>query len=393
MTVPDNVRAALARLDAAEHLGAVVARDDVAALAVAKRLDSSPSKGALHGRPVTIKDWIDVAGMPCEGESPEPTGRLPARDATAVARLRAAGAIVVAKTQPRSHHPQHGRCHNPIDPTRSPGGSSSGEAALIGAGASTLGLGSDSGGSIRLPAAWCGVFGFKPSYGLVPATGHHPKVGMRHDGRTVIGPLARRVDDLSTVIGLIAGPDGIDPDCVPVTLGDPGVVVGEKLRVAVVDEIGVWKPAASTSAAVVRAVGALVDRGAVVTPDGTLPSNLDEAYDITVRYWRRRLLSGSDVDDQLRDWDRFYVRMTRASAGFDLVVGPVVRDVAPIDRPIAGDDFVFTAPWSLTGWPAVSVPVGHDATTGQPLAVQVAAPRWQDHLVLAVARWLETDLR
>lgn len=369
-----------------------MARDDAAALATARELDASArSPGALHGRPITIKDWIDVAGLPCEGEASESSGRRPTRDATAVARLRAAGAIVIAKTQPNARHPQHGRCHHPRDPGRSPGGSSSGEAALIGAGASTLGLGSDSGGSIRLPAAWCGVFGFKPSYGLVPATGHYPRVWGRHDGRSVIGPLARRFQDLITVIKLIAGPDGVDPDCVAVPVGDPDTVASTGLRVAVVDETGTWKAAASTAAAVSRAVDALDARGAVITADA-LPTHLDEAYDITDRYWRRRSQTGAEVDDQLRDWDRFSGRLTRAAAAFDLVVGPVVRDVAPVDRPLVGEDFGFTVAWSLTGWPAVSVPAGIDRATGLPLAVQVAAPRWHDHVSLAAAGWLADDL-
>ncbi len=171
MSAIEAVRAALARLDQVAALGAVVARDDLAAIAAAERLDAAPGGGRLSGVALTVKDWIDVAGLPCEGESPEPTGRTPTDDATAVARLRAAGAIVVAKTQPGSCHPLHGRCRHPFDADRTPGGSSSGEAALLAVGASTLGLGSDSGGSIRLPAAWCGIAGLKPSFGLVPDTG------------------------------------------------------------------------------------------------------------------------------------------------------------------------------------------------------------------------------
>ncbi|NMD23606.1 MAG: hypothetical protein GYA65_05435, partial [Actinobacteria bacterium] len=85
---------------------------------------------------------------------------------------------------------------------------------------------------------------------------------------------------------------------------------------------------------------------------------------------------------------RFSGRFTRAAAGFDIIVGPVVADVAPVPRPLEGDDYVFTLPWSLTGWPAVSVPAGTDPATGLPLAVQVAAPRWHDHVVLAAASWL-----
>src|SRR5688572_3589617 len=167
VSASEQVRAALARLDAVSWLGAVVARDDGAALTAAAEVDRRVERGPMHGLAVTVKDWIDVVGLPCEGESPERTGRLPADDATVVARLRAAGAVIVAKTQPGAHHPVHGQCHHPMDRARSPGGSSSGEAALLGAGATTVGLGSDSGGSIRLPAAWCGVAGMKPSFGLV----------------------------------------------------------------------------------------------------------------------------------------------------------------------------------------------------------------------------------
>lgn len=357
-------------------------------------MDAAPVSGQMPfaGRTVTVKDWIDVAGLPCEGESPQRTGRIPARDASVVARLRAAGAIVVAKTQPGDNHPLHGRCVHPLDPGRTPGGSSSGEAALIGRGASTLGLGSDSGGSIRLPAAWCGVVGLKPSAGLVPTTGHFPRVGERADGRTVIGPLASTVDDAAAALWVIAGPDGVDAGCVPVPVGSGREVRLAGLRVAVVVGSGAWTPAASTQAAVDRALSHLRDAGTLMV-DHALPEHLDESLDITLRYWRRAAhdatLTGVDVDVQLRDWDRFASRMTRAAADFDVVVGPVVRDVAPIARRLTGEDFVFTLPWSLTGWPAISLPAGVDSDTGLPLAVQIAAPQWHDDVVVAVARWLE----
>ena len=397
MDATEGVRQALARLDEVGHLGAVVDRDDDASLAAAAALEQTGRTGqtgqaaAWMGRAVTVKDWIDVTGLVCEGENAERTGRRPERDATVVARLRGAGAIVIAKTQPGADHPIHGRCAHPLDEQRSPGGSSSGEAALIGAGASSLGLGSDSGGSIRLPAAWCGVFGFKPSNGLVPTTGHFPRVGGRHDGRTVIGPLARSSADLFETIRLIAGPDGVDPDCIPVPVGDPASVSFDGLRVAVVDGGAAWRPAPSTADAVQRAAAALEAIGAAVL-DAPAPVDLDESLDITSRYWNRWSLSGSDADRQLRDWDRFSGRCTRGSSAFDVVLGPTVADVAPLVRPVTGTDYVFTLPWSLTGWPAVSIPAGTDEETGMPLAVQVAAPRWNDHVVLAVASLLERQL-
>ena len=135
------------------------------------------------------------------------------------------------------------------------------------------------------------------------------------------------------------------------------------------------------------AIATLTRLGASV--QGPLGPLLDESLDITHRYWDRAPLTGAECERQLRDWDRFSVRLTRASMEFDVVIGPVVMDVAPLHRTLTGEDFVFTLPWSLTGWPAVSVPAGVDDATGLPVAVQVAAPRWHDHVALAVAEWIE----
>ena len=124
-----------------------------------------------------MKDWIDVAGFPCAGADPPQWDRRPDADATVVARLRAAGAVVGAKTSPwNSVTPTATTVQHPLDPGRWPGGSSSGDAVVTAAGAVRLGVGSDSGGSVRVPAAWCGVFGLKPTTGLLPGTGHFPRV-------------------------------------------------------------------------------------------------------------------------------------------------------------------------------------------------------------------------
>lgn len=388
MSAVSSIRDALRRLDAAEHLGAAVARDDYAALRTAEALDAEPAPRPLRGVALTVKDWIDAAGLPCEGGASRRTGRVPARDATAVARLRTAGAVLVAKTQPGPVHAVHGTCLHPLDAARSPGGSSTGEAVLLAAGVSRLGLGSDSGGSIRLPAAWCGVAGLKPSFGLVPDTGHVPVIGGHRDGRTVIGPLAARVADLWPALRVIAGPDGEDWACAPVPLGAPESVRPKGLRVAVVRGEGPWHPAASTLAAIERAAAALGARGAVVLDDA-VPRHLEESLAITQEHWTRASLAGTAVERHLRAWDRFNRRLTRASASFDVVIGPAVADVAPLRRDLTGEDYVFTLAWSLTGWPSVSVPAGRDPATGLPLAVQVAAPRWRDHVALAVASWIE----
>jgi Asp-tRNA(Asn)/Glu-tRNA(Gln) amidotransferase A subunit family amidase len=108
-----------------------------------------------------------------------------------------------------------------------------------------------------------------------------------------------------------------------------------------------------------------------------------------MRYWGRSSLTGSEADQQLRDWDRFVRRVSLATSAVDLVVGPVVADVAPEKRPMKGEDYVFALPWSLTGWPAVSVPAGADPATGLPFAVQIAGKRWNDLHVLRAPQWVQ----
>ena len=208
--------------------------------------------GPLRGVPFTVKDWIETEGLICAAGFAERSQFVPKRDATVVARMRAAGAILLGKTNVNDGTPVYSRPNNPYDLARSPGGSSSGEAVIIAAGGSPLGLGSDSGGSIRLPAAWCGVAGLRPTSGLVPNTGHFPRIGSMHDPRTTIGPIARRVEDLTLALRIIAGADGRDPGVVPMALGDPSSVDVGSLRVA-------WytgMPGAESSPAVVSAVHA-----------------------------------------------------------------------------------------------------------------------------------------
>ena len=224
LSVEEVVVARLARLhDLDDVTAAIAAFEDHRALADARALDRTRAEGRplgpLHGLPVTVKDWIDVEGFPCAGEGGRAIGRRPSVDATVVARLRAAGAVVVAKTRSWDDGAPGGAVLHPLDASRTPGGSSSGEAVAVAAGASLLGIGSDSGGSIRLPAAWCGVLGFKPTAGRVPTTGHFPRVGALSDGRTQIGPLAPDLDTIERVLPMIAGPDGHDAGVAPVPLG------------------------------------------------------------------------------------------------------------------------------------------------------------------------------
>src|SRR5215470_15215847 len=204
-------------------LGAVVTLDADRARREAAEADRRLARGAeagpLHGLPVTVKDCLETAGLRTTCGAPELAGYVPERDAEAVGRLRSAGAIVMSKTNLpawasdcQSYNELFGTTNNPWDATRTPGGSSGGAAAAVAAGLSALELGSDLGGSLRIPAAWCGVYTLKPSYGIVPVQGHIPPPpgtpGEVDIG--VVGPLARSAADLDLCLTVLAGPDPVD---------------------------------------------------------------------------------------------------------------------------------------------------------------------------------------
>lgn len=369
--------------------------DDDRALADAARVDAAGDRipsGPLRGLPITVKDWIDVEGFPCAGGSPHHVDRRPEEDATVVARLRASGAVVCAKTSPwNSVTPTETTVRHPDDPERWPGGSSSGDAIVTAAGAVALGVGSDSGGSVRLPAAWCGVFGVKPTTGLLPATGHFPRVGAWSDGRTTIGFLSPDLALVETALRTTAGPDGLDAGAPPVPLpARPESLAGLRLGVLPADPD--WPTSPAMADAVTDAAGRLAAAG--MTHVEWSWSWLGESLDVTARYWGRTRLTGAEVSQQLWDWDRF--RRRYLATGVDILVSPTVADVAPLrsnverraradGMPVHTDDFVFTLPASLTGSPAISVPAGHDPATGLPLAVQLVGRPWTDPVVLAAA--------
>jgi amidase len=248
----------------------------------------------------------------------------------------------------------------------------------VAAGASPLALGSDSGGSIRLPAAWCGVPGLKPTFGRVPLTGHFPRCGALEDGRTVIGPLATTVADLAAALAIIAGPDGLDGGMPPVPLGSPDEVSVRGLRVA---RMGGGETAG--------ALAALAAAGASVV-DEPMADVREESLDITRRYWRRASLTGEECVHLLWDWDRFRRRLLIATAEVDVVVTPAADGPAPDWRESEEGDYLWTLPWSLTGAPVVSMPSG--MVEGLPVAVQVVGRPWRDHVALAAARCVEAAM-
>lgn len=243
-------------------LNAVVAMDLEAAREAAKRADSArpgpEGLPPLHGVPMTIKDAFEVRGLPSTGGVPQLKDHVPGEDAVAVSRLRQAGAVIVGKTNVpaysgdwQSFNDVYGRTNNPWDVKRTPGGSSGGTAAAIAAGLIAGDIGSDIGGSIRLPAHFCGLFGHKPSYGIVPARGHIPPAPRAYSQAdlSVCGPLGRSVSDLHLLMAMMSGAPG-DPEHPRPSLHRPRVRSPRDLRVAVwLDE-----PDASTDEKVAEAV-------------------------------------------------------------------------------------------------------------------------------------------
>jgi len=356
--------------------------------------------GALHGVPFTVKDWIETADLVCDAGYPEHRDHRPARDATVVARMRAAGAILIGKTNVREGAPLHPRPNNPADPARTPGSSSSGEAAIIAAGGSPMGLASDSGGSIRWPAHCCGVAGFKPSAGRVPNTGHFPRLGHLSDPRTVIGPMARSAADLETLLRVISGEDFVDPAVAPVPLGRVDEVDLSALRVGWFALARGAEVTTATVETVEGAARALADRGCAMRRID--PAWLEESLAITRTYWARRTsaslnewspvgeptLDEAAIERSVFEWERFSRRMSATMREVDVLLTPVARRPAPAHGAWDETEYLFTLPYSLTGQPAAVIPFGV-SEEGLPIGVQLAARRWRDDQALAAAVSLE----
>src|SRR5712692_8204951 len=275
------------------RLNAVVFATGESALKQARAADRKSSKrnpvlGPLHGVPFTAKDIFDTEGLPTTAGLRMLRSNIPDRDATVVARMRAAGAILIGKTLcppggvgGDSWNSLHGGTRNPYDISRSPGASSSGEAAIIAAGGSPLGLGSDSGGSLRMPANYCGIATLKPTAGLVPSTGAYGLVGGLSDPRSQVGPMARFVADLELALPVLAGPDGFDSAVVPVPLPKRTPRL-QGLKVAWYADDGLFKPTQAISATVRSASRALADAGCSVVEERSARSRRGAPRDARV---------------------------------------------------------------------------------------------------------------
>jgi amidase len=402
LTSEDVVRAFLERIeDVNPRIRAVVQLTGDRALHEALEADLALARdeptGPLHGVPFTAKDVFDTAGVQTVVGLTERVGCVPDQDAAVVSRMRAAGGILVGKTNVppggsggATDNPVHGRTNNPYDLRRSPAGSSGGEAAIQAAGGSAVGLGSDSGGSIRVPAHACGVAGLKPTMGRVPSTGAFDHAGGMTDARTQIGLLSRFVEDLALAFPLIAGPDGHDAGVIPMPHGDPSEVSLEGLRVAWYPDDGDAPTTPATANAVRDAAEALSAAGSITTeacPDGIGP----EVWDITTRWWGWDDLPGGETSRLLSDWDRFRSRMLAFMGRFDLIVTPAAAGPAHLPADYSRRIFHYTLPFSLTGQPCVVVRAG-TSPEGLPIGVQIVARGWREDVALAAAMAIERRL-
>src|SRR5271170_6697744 len=284
------VEAHLARIQKLNpKLNAFVQVDPEGALRQARAADEAlvrkENPGPLHGVPVSIKSSIEVKGLRAESGTRLRAGFVATRDAPLVSRLRDAGAVILGNTNTpellmawETDNLLYGRTNNPWDLTRTPGGSSGGEAAAIAAGCSAGGVGSDGGGSIRVPAHFSGICGLKPTPGRIPATGHFPASAGPLALLGVVGPMARTVADLKVLFEVMQGPDDGDPSAAPVPVHWPGREELKTLRIGYFEDDGRTPVTPETREAVRTAVEALRRAGFDVRP--FRPEGLEQAREL-----------------------------------------------------------------------------------------------------------------
>lgn len=458
-TVRETVEEHISKIERINpHLNAVVEKSYDQALANADLKDSALTKMTaeekknlppLFGVPFTCKEMISNSGMKSTMGSFHRQDRVLPHDASVVRRMKDAGAILLATTNVpeigfwfECDNVVYGPTKNPYDSHRTSGGSSGGEGAIVGSGASPFGIGSDLGGSIRLPAAFCGIFGHKPSDRVVPLTGHFPLyhdnaheiVGKRYPF-TVVGPMARSAMDLYQLFELMAGPDDIDQNIKTDFVLKPLIETANNLKIYFIPSPVIHSTSeteADVAQTVVYGSRYLAELGAskkeldsrlflraaefwaarTWTIEGKLYSDMladenpisypKEIFRLLVgrrRYTLPSLLTGmvdryatdrSHLDENLRDLAALKNKLTKLLGHNGVLLMPTHPRKAPehnstILRPF---DFSYTGIINALGFPSTAVPMGL-SKEGLPLSIQVVAAEDQDHLCLSVARMLE----
>ena len=434
------VEAYLQRIEAVNpQLNAVVQLTANTAREQARTADAALArgeiKGPLHGVPFTLKDNIEAAGVICTGGTQGRANYVPEKDATVVARMRAAGAILLGKTNLpefcqayESDNVIYGRTNNPYDLSRTSGGSSGGEVAIIAAGGSPLGIGSDGGGSIRWPAHCCGIAGIKPTTGRMARTGYLPPPGGALSSFWQGGPLARYIEDLTLTLKIISGVDWHDPAVVPIPLGDPAEVDLKRLRVAYHTDNDIVSPTPETVEAVKTTAKVLAEAGITVVEDR--PPDIEQTHEIYYgllcadggagmqhllqtsgtteahsflqqlqAVQRKNKLTIAEFGALLFRLDMFRSTMLAFMEQYDVILCPVSSHPAvPHGATFEGQEypaytpiFSYTMTYNLTGWPGAVVRAG-TSPEGLPIGVQIVARPWCEDVALAVAQQIETVL-
>jgi Asp-tRNA(Asn)/Glu-tRNA(Gln) amidotransferase A subunit family amidase len=373
--------------------------------------------GPLHGVPVGIKDIIDTADMPTENGSALHAGRTPSRDATVVAMLRAAGAVIMGKTVTTEFaNRAPGKTRNPHNSAHTPGGSSSGSAAAVAASMVPLALGSQTGGSTVRPASFCGVYGFKPTHGLIPRHGMFRLSGTLDH----VGLFARTIEDVALLLEQLAGYDERDPDSRPrpripyrdLAAEEPPLPpMFASVKTARWDQVR-----ADAKEAFAELAAHLGDR----VEEVDLSDAADEALE-----WHRVIMDAEMAVNLEREWEQGRARLSESlrvrlergrqvpaldylrarsripelnesfgelfSQRYDAILTPAAVGTAPEGLGSTGDP-AFCMLWTLCGMPAMSVPLMQGAN-GLPLGVQLVGPRQGDARLLRTARWLVARIR
>jgi amidase len=454
----DRFIARVERLDPA--VNAMPVRDferaRAAARAADQRLAQGHIDGPLHGLPMTVKESFNVAGLPTTYGFEAFRDNLATEDALTVQRLKAAGAVVFGKTNVpvsladwQSFNPVYGTTNNPWDLGRTPGGSSGGSAAALAAGLTALELGSDIGASIRNPAHYCGVWGHKPTWGLVPLKGHEltPQVDADHFDIAVAGPLARSAHDLALAMDVLCGAPSVSTPLgrLPVAWRDPGTPP-RRCRVAVLFDDAEAEVDISVQQGLRDLVDFLRAEGVAVTEDAR-PVDSAEAHAVYLHLLRaatgahyddatyaqvQQRARGYAADDRSyaarhmrgstfthRDWAHMDARRLRLRQQwaafferFDLLICPVATTPAFVHLqsgerwermiPVNGrqgptrqpsTDALFWAGYpGIVGLPATAVPLGL-SPQGLPVGAQIVGPLFGDPLCLRFAQWLEDHHR
>jgi len=394
------------------------------------------SHGPLHGVPVSIKSSIDVAGLRCEAGTKLREGFVPAQDAPLVSRLRRAGAIVLGNTNTpellmawETDNLLYGRTNSPWDTSRTPGGSSGGEAAAIASGCSAGGVGSDGGGSIRVPAHFSGICGLKPTPGRIPATGHFPTSVGPFALLGVVGPMARTVVDLKVLFEAMQGPDDGDPSAAPVPVCWPNDEEVNNLHIGYFEDDGRTPVTAETRTAVRTAAQGLKRAGFKVEP--FRPAGLEQARSL---WWQWFGVAGAmllgpmtkgreaEISPILREFSAWAAAEPPHTAqtlldtwilrdALRMQIFEQMRDCPILLCPVAaipafrhgernwkidGQVVQYLDAWSYTEWfnllgmPAAAVPVGQ-SREGLPIAVQIVGQPWEEEKVLAVSGEIERE--